>query len=182
VIRGVILFLALLAAAGHAALVAGAGLAAGARWSPPIARAAGALRRDIAAQALWLAALVATTATLGSLFLSGVAGFVPCVLCWYQRIAMYPLAPILAIAAWRGDAAVRGYAWPLVGVGLLISGYHSVLERFPWLESGGCDPRAPCTAIWVWELGYISIPLMAASAFALIGALLALAEGHEEAR
>ena len=52
---------------------------------------------------LWSAFAVASTAMLGSLYLSEIADFIPCTLCWYQRIAMYPLVPLLGIAAWRRD-------------------------------------------------------------------------------
>src|SRR4051812_10965964 len=58
-------------------------------------------------QTVWLAALVAVVATCGSLYLSEVAHFVPCTMCWYQRIAMYPLAPMLVVAAWRRDRGIK---------------------------------------------------------------------------
>ncbi len=67
--------------------------------------------------ALWIAFLVAGTATAGSLYFSEVANFVPCQLCWYQRIAMYPLAVILLVAAIRRDRSVRWYAGPLAAGG-----------------------------------------------------------------
>ncbi len=115
--------------------------------------------------ALPLAALVAVVATLGSLYESEVAGFTPCALCWYQRIAMYPLAVILPIAAVRQDRRVRSYALPLTVVGALISAYHYHLEWFPGQASPACTLDAPCTVVWVRELGFVSIPLMALSGF-----------------
>jgi disulfide bond formation protein DsbB len=124
--------------------------------------------------ALALAAAVAIVATLGSLYYSEVAHFTPCRLCWYQRICMYPLAPILAIAAGRRDRAVRWYALPLVLVGAAISTWHILVEHFPSLESGACDPRNPCSIIWVEKFGYLTIPAMALSGFAAIGLLLAV--------
>ena len=108
--------------------------------------------------ALGLAAAVATVATLGSLYYSEVADFPPCRLCWYQRIAMYPLVPILAIAAVRRDRAVRWYALPLVVIGAAISVWHGLVERFPSLESGACDPLNPCSIVWVEKFGYLTIP------------------------
>ncbi len=124
--------------------------------------------------ALSLAAAVATVATLGSLYYSEIADFPPCRLCWYQRICMYPLVPILAIAAARRDRSVRWYALPLVLTGAAISTWHILVERFPTLESGACDPLNPCSIIWVEKLGYLTIPAMALSGFVVIGLLLAL--------
>jgi len=66
---------------------------------------------------LYLAWVVALIATLGSLYFSNVKGYVPCVLCWYQRIAMYPLALWLGIAALRGELSIRVYALPLAVIG-----------------------------------------------------------------
>src|SRR3954447_5731797 len=135
--------------------------------------------RDLAAavrpSALVLAFWVAVVATAGSLYFSEVAHFLPCRLCWYQRIAMYPLVPILGIAAWRRDVGVRPYALALAGIGGLISTYHVLLERFPSLETSACDKANPCTLIWVKRFGYLTIPAMALSAFALIVVLLVVA-------
>lgn len=122
--------------------------------------------------ALTLAWFVALVATLGSLYLSEVADFTPCKLCWYQRIAMYPLALVLGIAALKRDLNVRRYVIPMVAVGGAISIYHYVLQRWPNLESAACEPTTPCTATWVWKFHYISIPFMALSGFALIAVLL----------
>ena len=95
---------------------------------------------------LWIAFLVAATSTAGSLYFSEVADFVPCHLCWYQRIAMYPLSLLLVIAAARRDRAVRWYVGPLAGVGALISTYHYLVEWFPSLEgSSVCAVSVPCT-------------------------------------
>ena len=125
--------------------------------------------------AIWLAFLVALTATLGSLYLSEVAHFIPCVLCWYQRIAMYPLVPILLIAAWKGDAGIWRYTVPVAAIGAAISIYHYQLERFPNQASVSCSAEAPCTVVWIWRFHLISIPFMALSGFALIVALLLVA-------
>jgi hypothetical protein len=125
--------------------------------------------------ALWLAFAVALTATLGSLYLSEVAHFVPCELCWYQRIAMYPLVPILFVAAVKRDAGVWRYAAPLAAIGSALSIYHYQLERFPDQTSVSCTLEAPCTVVWIWKFHYISIPFMALSGFALIVALLLVA-------
>ena len=125
--------------------------------------------------ALWLAFLVALTATLGSLYLSEIAHFVPCTLCWYQRIAMYPLVPILGIAAWHRDVGVARYAVPLAAIGAVVSIYHYQLERFPSQASVSCSAEAPCTVVWIWKFHFVSIPFMALSGFALIVTLLLVA-------
>lgn len=120
----------------------------------------------VRAQALPLAAAVATTAMVGSLWYSEVAGFVPCTLCWYQRIPMYALAVILTVAAVRRDDAVRPYARVLAGIGLVISLWHIGVQRFPSLSStASCSADAPCTATWVDVFGILTIPTMAACGF-----------------
>ncbi len=121
---------------------------------------------------LWVAALVAVIATTGSLYFSEVAGFVPCTLCWYQRIAMYPLALILGIAGWRGDTGARAYAVPLAGIGAVISLYHIAVERLPGLPTGSCSLAVPCDLIYVERFGFITIPVMALAGFLLIITLL----------
>lgn len=172
--RTVSLFLSLLTVLANAAVLTLVGLGLLARVSPfaraTLARLRGAVRPSVPA----LAWLVAITATLGSLYFSEVAHFVPCRLCWYQRIGMYPLAVILAVAALRQDAGVWRYVVPLAVVAMPISAYHYALEWFPSLDAGACDPSAPCTLVWFRELGFVTLPFMALSAFALIVTLLLL--------
>jgi disulfide bond formation protein DsbB len=130
------------------------------------------VRELLGAVPLWLAFAVAATATAGSLYLSEVAGFIPCTLCWYQRIAMYPLVLVLGIAAWRGDAGVRRYVVPLAAIGALIAAYHVALQRLPGLPSGACSLDSPCTAIYVERFGFVTIPVMALIGFVAILALM----------
>jgi disulfide bond formation protein DsbB len=131
-------------------------------------------RDALAPNALWFAWIVATVATLGSLYLSEVAHFIPCTLCWYQRIGMYPLPVILGIAAFRRDLGVRRYVVPMAAIAGFISLYHYQLERFPGQGESFCTVQAPCTIVWIWRFHFISIPFMALSAFALIVTLLTL--------
>jgi disulfide bond formation protein DsbB len=134
------------------------------------------LRAGLGPAALALGAAVAVVATAGSLYYSEVVGFVPCKLCWFQRIAMYPLALLLPIAAVRRDRGVRPYALPLSVLGLGVSAYHTWLQAYP--PSGGsgfCTADAPCTDRHVWELGFVSIPFMALTGFAFITAMLVVA-------
>ncbi|MCU1455262.1 MAG: disulfide bond formation protein [Acidimicrobiales bacterium] len=114
------------------------------------------------------AAVVAVTATAGSLWFSEVAGLRPCRLCWFQRTEMYPLAIILAVAALRRDRSIAWYAVPLAALGAAVSTYHYVLEWNPNLDSGSCDPLNPCTVVYFRTFGFMSLPYMALSGFLAI--------------
>lgn len=129
------------------------------------------LRSDVGRVAPWLAAAVAVASTGGSLYYSEIAGFVPCELCWFQRIAMYPLAVILPVAAVRGDRSVGRHALPLAMLGAAVSIYHVQLQAFPD-QSTSCDAAAPCTVREVTAFGFVTIPMMALAGFVAITALL----------
>jgi disulfide bond formation protein DsbB len=118
------------------------------------------------------ALIVATLATAGSLYFSEAAHFEPCRLCWFQRIAMYPLVPILAVAVVTGDRGVWRYGLVLASVGAVISAYHYAVEWLPSLGAGACDARMPCSVVWFREFGFVSLPYLALSAFLLIAGLL----------
>lgn len=109
------------------------------------------------------AAFAVTTVTVaGSLFFSEIAHYPPCRLCWVQRALLYPLAPLTALLWWRPSYSwVRRLIVGLAVADLPVSAYHYVLEWFPQLESDVCNPKNPCTLVWVREFGYVSIPLMA---------------------
>ncbi len=130
--------------------------------------AAGVLRGS----AIWLAWVVALVATLGSLFYSEVIHFEPCRLCWFQRIAMYPMAIVLLVGAIRREYQVKFYALPLALTGLAISVYHYLIQHFPSLEGTSCNPDNPCSNIYVEMFGFITIPFMAGAGFILIAVLL----------
>jgi disulfide bond formation protein DsbB len=134
------------------------------------------LGATIAGAELWIACAVAAIATSGSLFFSEYSDFIPCRLCWFQRIGMYPLAAILLIAAVRKD--IRGgalYALPFPILGGLVSIYHIYIEHHPEAESASCKVSAPCSVRWIEEIGYVTIPVLALTAFAAILALLLMA-------
>jgi disulfide bond formation protein DsbB len=136
---------------------------------------------DLGAVALWLAWLVALVTTLGSLYFSEVAGFTPCKLCWYQRIAMYPLAVLLFVAALRKDRQVWVYVVPQAAIGAAIAAYHTQLQAFPEQSSSFCTLTAPCTERDVWELGFVSLPFMALTAFSFVIAMVLVARATGEA-
>lgn len=124
----------------------------------------------------WVLALVASTS---SLYLSEVVGLVPCSLCWYQRIAMYPLVVLLGVAAFRRDVGIWRYGLPLSAAGLVIAIYHVVIQWQPTLEVGTCASGAPCTGRYLAVFGFISIPTMAASVFLAVSALMLLLRALE---
>jgi disulfide bond formation protein DsbB len=164
------LFSALLTLAAGIGAIAYVGLAIAARAGSD---GAARLGRSVSEAAVWLAFLIAAASTLGSLWFSESAGFVPCRLCWFQRIAMYPLAPILLVGAIRRDPAVRWYAGPIAAIGALIAGYHTLIEWRPSLDTGTCELTGPsCTFVWFREFGFISLATMALTGFVAILALL----------
>jgi disulfide bond formation protein DsbB len=135
-----------------------------------------AVRNLVAPGAAGLAWLVATVATLGSLFLSEVAGFIPCALCWVQRGFMYPLAVVLAIPAARRSSrwALGTVFWSLGGAA--VAAYHYGEQHLPGLASEGfCSPALPCSTIWVDKFGFVTIPFMAFSGFVAIAVMMGVA-------
>jgi len=118
--------------------------------------------------------LVAAIAMSGSLYLSG-SGLEPCELCWYQRIAMYPLVAVLGVGALRRDLGVWRYALPLSLTGLAISIYHAVIQLQPDLSATECAVGVPCTMRYFAVFGFISIPWMAGAAFLWVTTLVSLA-------
>ena len=129
------------------------------------------LRKELQATTLGLATMIAVGATFGSLYFSEIRNFVPCEYCWYQRIAMYPLALILLIATIRRDKNIIPYALSLSLSGLALSAYHYQLQLFPE-QSSSCGFDASCTYRWIEVFGFITIPLLALTSFAFISMIL----------
>lgn len=128
---------------------------------------------------LYLAWLVALAAMLGSLYFSEVRHFVPCTLCWYQRILMYPLAIVLGIASYRQDAAVRNYVLPLSILGMAFAVYQLLEQHIPGFGAPGlCRLGVPCDLHYIDWLGFITIPLLSLTGFTLITLLLASLQGR----
>lgn len=135
-------------------------------------------RAAIGDSSVFLAAVVAGGAMAGSLYFSEVADFIPCELCWFQRIAMYPLAVVLGLAAYRNDRSIRPYGLTLAAIGLAIAVYHVQLQAFPE-QSAFCELDNPCTAKAVEALGFMTIPQMSAVAFVIIVRLLWITRSHD---
>ncbi len=164
-------------AVGAALIVIGLSAAAGRRG--PL----DALRRFVWGYELWLAFAVAAVATGGSLFFSEIAHFIPCELCWFQRICMYPLSIVTLLAALANDHRIARYLLPLPLVGGGISVYHLLVERGVVHETQACRISAPggCAVKWIDEFGYMTIPTLALTAFVLAFAFLALATADTSA-
>jgi disulfide bond formation protein DsbB len=137
-------------------------------WSP-LAHEVGSL---VSKAALPLAWLVAAGSMAGSLWFSEVANYAPCKLCWYQRIAMYPLAVILLVAMVRRDRSVAWYAVPLAAMGAVISAWHKLIEWKPSIDTGGCAVDVPCTVPWFIKFGFVTLAAMAFFGFVSIIVLL----------
>ena len=118
---------------------------------------------------LYLAWIIVLLSIVGSLFFSEVMQLPPCVLCWYQRIAMYPLFLIIGTGIILRDARMKIYALPLALAGLAVAIYHNLIYYGFIPESiTPCSEGVPCNAVQIEWLGFITIPLMGLGAFAAI--------------
>ncbi|ALC82335.1 MULTISPECIES: disulfide oxidoreductase [Bacillus] len=130
---------------------------------------------------LYIAWVVAMTAVLGSLYFSEIRKFIPCELCWYQRIFMYPLAFLLGIATFRHDFRIKVYILPLSIIGGCISLMHYLEQKVPGF--GGLRPcvnGVPCNSSYINWFGFITIPFLALIAFILITVFMFLINGKKE--
>lgn len=132
------------------------------------------LRETASAWAPVAAMTVAWVAMLGSLYYSEIRGFVPCPLCWYQRILMYPLALITLVGVIRGDKGLAGYVLPFSILGIGLSGYHYLIQLGVFGQSNACAVGIPCNLRYVNIWGFITIPLQALTAFVLITGLMVI--------
>lgn len=110
--------------------------------------------------------IIAFASTLGSLFFSDIMDFAPCVLCWYQRVCMFPLVIILARGLFPLDRGVVKYALPLAGVGWLLAAYHNLLHA-GWIPADmqPCAKGVSCTEEYLELFGLLSIPALALISF-----------------
>lgn len=123
---------------------------------------------------LIIAFLQAWAATLGSLYFSEVLGYKPCLLCWYQRILMYPLIIILGIAIWRGDRKIYYYVLPLSILGAAIALYQYLLQMTPLAQITpvACSAYGPCREVQALFWGFVTIPFLSLVAFLVISAAM----------
>lgn len=122
---------------------------------------------------LYLAWVGSLVAMLGSLYFSEIAKFPPCILCWYQRICMYPLVIILGIGIAKKDKNVFWYSFPLIIIGWLIGIYHNLLyyEILPEAVAP-CRAGISCTTKFIEWFGFLTIPSLSLIGFTVIGILL----------
>ena len=121
---------------------------------------------------LYLAWFQALVATAGSLFFSEAMGWTPCVLCWYQRALMYPLVAVLGVGILLKDKRISLYALPLSILGFVIAAYHNLLYYGVIQEV--CKEGVSCTTRFFAWFGFITIPLLSLTAFAVITTLMLL--------
>ncbi len=122
---------------------------------------------------IFAAWLVATVAALGALFMSEIMGFAPCVLCWWQRIFMFPLVLLLALGLFPFDPKVTRYALPLAAIGLVVAGFHVLLTMGIIPEDlAPCRQGIPCKTIQIEWFGFVTIPLLSFLAFLTLNGLL----------
>jgi disulfide bond formation protein DsbB len=118
---------------------------------------------------LYIAWLVSLVAMFGSLYFSEIKGYIPCELCWYQRILMYPLTLILGIGTFQNDVSVKKFVLPLSIIGGSISFFHYLEQKIPGF--GGIKPcvsGVPCSAQYINWFGFVTIPFLALVAFVII--------------
>lgn len=138
------------------------------------------IKRFIIRNALHIAFVQAWLATFGSLYFSEIRHWTPCLLCWYQRILMYPLTIILAVAIKRKDRNIVYYVLPLTILGMAIALYHYLLQMTPLKEITPvkCNAYGPCSEIRALTFGpislpyFLTIPFLSLTAFTVITILM----------
>lgn len=133
------------------------------------------MNKDKAWGLIFAAWIVAAVATMGSLFFSEIMLYPPCVLCWYQRICMYPLTLLFLVGLFPISKSVVRFTLPLVGIGFFTAFYHNLLYYKILPESAApCVQGISCTSVHIEWLGFITIPFLSLTAFTLILILLVL--------
>ena len=125
---------------------------------------------------LFAAWSIVTLSTAGSLFFSYVMEFAPCVLCWYQRICLFPLVVILALGLFPFDRGAAKYGLPLAILGWIVAAYHNLVYAGIVPENlQPCAKGVSCTEEYIELFGVLSIPMMSLLAFTtVVGILFAL--------
>lgn len=120
----------------------------------------------------WITSIIAMG---GSLYFSERMGFIPCTLCWYQRILMYPLVILLGIAFYRNDREIYKYILPISIIGLIIAGYQYALQKIPAMnEFSVCSSGVPCSGEYINWFGFVTIPFLSLIAFTIITIMMAV--------
>jgi len=123
-------------------------------------------KSEIVLFAAWVQAFLAV---LGSLYFSEVKDFIPCEMCWFQRILMYPLVLLYGIALIKKDIRYAEAGLYMSGIGFLVSLYHYGIQKVPALQHGaGSCGLVPCDGAYINEFGFVTIPFLAGIAFIVI--------------
>jgi disulfide bond formation protein DsbB len=126
----------------------------------------------MAENGLHLSWAIALVATLGSLYFFEIKGFLPCKLCWYQRILMYPQVFLLGIASVRKQTSIYHYVLPMTLLGACISFYHYLMEKTDLFQASSLSCGiVPCDLEYINWFGFVTIPFLALTAFVLISAI-----------
>ena len=122
---------------------------------------------------IYLCWSIALIATMGSLFFSEIMKFPPCVLCWYQRIAMYPLVILFTVGFFQSAKSTIYFTLPMAIIGWTIALYHNLLhyEIVPETASP-CQVGVSCSTVYIEWFGFMTIPMLSLIAFTLITAAL----------
>ncbi len=129
--------------------------------------------KEQSSRLIFICWLISMISMFGSLFFSEVMEFPPCALCWYQRIAMYPLVALFLVGSFRGAKETFYFSIPLVVIGWIMAVYHNLLhyEIVPETASP-CREGVSCATVYIEWLGFITIPMLSFFAFSLIGFIL----------
>ena len=130
---------------------------------------------------MYIALITAWIAMCGSLYFSEVRGYVPCLLCWYQRILMYPLTGLIAIGLLRRDWNLPYYVLPFSLLGVGVAGYHYLLEKTNLFDGAAvCRAGVSCTTQWINWFGFVTIPFLALVAFIVITVMAVIALANQQ--
>lgn len=139
-------------------------------------------RKYLGGHAFYLVFLISLFSTFGSLFFSEIAKFNPCVLCWYQRIFMYPQPILIYMAIMRNEKVIKPYLLIMNIIGAGIAAYQYILQRFPnsFLANCPASGGVSCVKGYTFYFGFISIPMMALTAFVLNIILLSISNSKNQ--
>lgn len=128
-----------------------------------------------------IAFIISLISMLGSLFFSEFMDFVPCTMCWYQRIFMYPLVFVFLMELLYPDENLFKYSFPLTVIGLVLAIYHNLL-MFNVIsdEMVPCSLGVPCSTVYINWLGFITIPLLSLTSFSIIFILLLILKKNQD--
>lgn len=131
---------------------------------------------------LILSFLASLSAAVGSLIYSNIIGYAPCELCWLQRIFMYSQVVILAVALAKKDKRAADYLIALSAIGAVVAAYHYLLQMgiVPSIICSAIGTSSQCARIYIFEFGYITMPMMSLTIFLLIAIMAIIGKRYTE--